>query len=269
MNFERTNTKITLLEDYYEHFDEDHRLKTRHGNVEFTISMKYIHDILNNDLSNKVLDIGAATGAYSIPLIYEGYDVTAVELVGHNIEIFKKNCPNANVIQGNALDLSFINDNTYDVVLLFGPMYHLLKKEEKIKALSEAKRVAKDGGVIITSYYMNEYAIIVYGVMKGHLNECYLNNQIDESFHMINKDGDLYSMVRLEDINEFNNTLNLKRIKIISSDGASNYLRPYLNKLDEDSYNLFIKYQLSICERPDLLGASTHLVDIVRVNKKA
>ncbi len=267
MNFKRTNTKISLLDDYYSHFNEDHRLKTRHGNVEFIISRKYILDVLNNDLSKKVLDIGAGTGAYSIDLLNRGFDVTSVELVKHNIDIFKQNCPRANVIQGNALDLSMFNDSSFDVVLLFGPMYHLLKEEEKIKALSEAKRVCKDNGYIITSYYMNEYAIITYGFMKNNIREALENKQIDNNFHMLNLEDDLYSMVRLEDINEFNEKLNLKRVKIIASDGPSNYIRPYLNKLSEEDYNLFIEYQLKMCEREDLLGASTHLVDIVRVKK--
>ena len=62
-------------------------------------------------------------------------------------------------------------DNTFDCVLLFGPMYHLLKKEEKIKALSEAKRVCKKGGKILISYYMNDYAIITYGFIKKHILE--------------------------------------------------------------------------------------------------
>lgn len=267
MNFKRTNTKISLLDDYYSHFDEDHRLKTRHGNVEFIISRKYILDVLNNDFSKKILDIGAGTGAYSIDLLNRGYDVTSVELVKHNIDVFKKNCKNANVIQGNALDLNMFSDSTFDVVLLFGPMYHLLKEEEKIKALSEAKRVCKDNGYIITSYYMNEYAIITYGFMKNNIREALNNNQIDEDFHMLNLEDDLYSMVRLEDIDSFNDKLDLERVKIIASDGPSNYIRPYLNKLSDDDYKLFIEYQLKMCERKDLLGASTHLVDIVKVKK--
>ena len=55
MNFERTNTKISLLEDYYSHFEEDKRLKSRHGQVEFITSMKYIHEVLNEDFSKKIL----------------------------------------------------------------------------------------------------------------------------------------------------------------------------------------------------------------------
>lgn len=264
MNFERTNTKISLLEDYYSHFDEDKRLKSRHGQVEFITSMKYIEGCLNEDFSKRVLDIGAGTGAYSVYLSEKGYNVDAVELVEHNIKIFKSKNSKANVMQGNALDLSMLNDNTYDVTLLFGPMYHLLKKEEKIKALSEAKRVTKKGGIILISYYMNDYAIITYGFIKKHILEAIENKQVDENYHMLNLAEDLYSMVRIEDIAEFNKEVGLSRIKIVAADGASNYIRVFLNKLSEDEFKEFIKYHLTTCERSDLLGASAHLLDIVR-----
>ena len=52
MNFERTNTKISLLEDYYSHFDEDKRLKSRHGQVEFITSMKYIEEFEKKFFAN-------------------------------------------------------------------------------------------------------------------------------------------------------------------------------------------------------------------------
>lgn len=264
MNFQRTNTKISLLEDYYSHFNEDHRLQTRHGKVEFITSIKYIEQVLNNDKSKRILDIGAGTGAYSVYFDKLGYQVDALELVEHNIEVFKKKNSTVNINQGNALDLSIYSDDTFDVTLLFGPMYHLLKKEEKIKALNEAKRVTKKDGIILISYYMNDYAIITYGFVKKHILEAKANNQIDESYHMLNLEEDLYSMVRIEDINEFNEIVGLQRVKIIASDGASNYIRTTLNSLSEDEYQEFIKYHLSTCERSDLLGASSHILDIVK-----
>ncbi len=267
MNFKRTNTKISLLEDYYSHFNEDHRLKTRHGQVEFITTLKYVEKVLNNDLDKKIVEIGAGTGAYSVYLASLGYQVTAVELVKHNIEILKSKNSKVKALNLNALDLSLIPDNSFDVTLLFGPMYHLLKKEEKIKALSEAKRITKDQGIILTSYYMNDYAIISYGFIKKNIIEAKKNHQIDESYHMLNLDQDLYSMVRIEDIDEFNKIVGLSRIKIIASTGASNYIRTTLNSLTEEEFNEFISYHLSTCERKDLLGASSHLLDIVKVNK--
>lgn len=264
MNFQRANTKISLLEDYYNRFDEEGRLDTRHGQVEFITALKYIEEVLSNNKNKKVLDIGAGTGKYSCYLDSKGYDVTAIELVPHNIEVFKSKGSNVKIHQGNVLDLSIFDDDSFDVTLLFGPMYHLLNKEDKIKALLEAKRVTKKDGIIFVSYYMNDFAILTYGFIKGNIINSIKEGRVDENFHMVNKEDDLYSMVRIEDIDEFNKVCNLTRVKILSQDGASDYIRTSLNKLSKEEFEIYIKYHLSICERSDLLGASSHLLDIVR-----
>lgn len=263
MNFKRANTKVSLLEDYYNHFDEEGRLDTRHGQVEFVTAIKYIEEQLSNDKNKTILDIGAGTGKYSCYFDSKGYQVTAIELVPHNIEVFKSKKSNVTIHQGNALDLSRFEDNSFDITLLFGPMYHLLKEEDKIKALEEAKRVTKRNGKIFVSYYMNDFAIIQYGFVKGNIKSSIEEGRVDENFHVINKDDDLYSMVRLDDINSFNKKVGLNRIKIVSQDGASDYIRTSLNRLSIEEFELYIKYHLTICERSELLGASSHVLDIV------
>ena len=77
----------------------------------------------------------------------EGYDVTAVELVKYNLGILKQKNSSVKAYQGNALKLSRFPDNEFDVVLVFGPMYHLYSFEDKVKALTEAKRVVKSYSV--------------------------------------------------------------------------------------------------------------------------
>ena len=79
----------TYLERYYESYDEEGRLLTRHGQVEYLTTMRYIHRYLRPGM--RVLEIGAATGRYSHALAREGYCVDAVELVEHNIELFRQN----------------------------------------------------------------------------------------------------------------------------------------------------------------------------------
>lgn len=250
------------LKNYYNKFNEDKRLKTRHGKVEFITTMKYIHEVLKQFKNPSILDIGAGTGAYSIPLSNEGYAVTAVELVKHNLRVIEANSNDVKVIQGNALNLNKIPDNSFDVVLLFGPMYHLISEEDKVKALMEAKRVLKDDGVIMTQYIMNEYAVIRHGFKEKEI----LNTleKLDDSFHIISSDDDLYSYVRMEDINRFNEKAGLVREKIVSPDTVANYFREYINKLSEEEFEKFIEYHLSICERSDILGLCTHVLDILK-----
>ncbi|MBQ2282927.1 MAG: class I SAM-dependent methyltransferase, partial [Agathobacter sp.] len=119
--------------------------------------MQYIHKYLELFCGErerswiKILDIGAGTGRYSIPLAEEGYEVTAVELVKHNLGRLKQKCDKVRAIQGNALRLKKLEDNTFDLTLLFGPMYHLHGADEKLQALQEAKRVTRPGGIILVA----------------------------------------------------------------------------------------------------------------------
>lgn len=255
------------LEAYYNKFNEEKRLNSRHGQIEFRTSMKYIHDFIDSSLPKenvKILDIGAGTGRYSVALANEGYDVTAVELVKYNLGILKSKKSSVKAIQGNAMKLSKLKDNQFDITLLFGPMYHLFGFEDKKKALSEAKRVTKPGGVILVAYCMNEYSVITYAFKERHILECMQEGRLSEDFKTLSKPEHLYDYVRLEDIAELDEALDLERIKIVTPDGPANYLRPFINQLTEEEFELFYQYHLSICERMDLMGAAAHTLDILR-----
>ena len=249
---------------YYNKFNEDKRLTHRHGIVEYTTTMKYIKEYLKKMNNPKIIDVGAGTGKYSIELSKEGYDITAVELVKHNLMTLKAKNSLVKAYLGNSTNLTMFKDNSFDMVLLFGPLYHLIDKEDKLKALKEAKRLVKDDGVILVSYYMNEYAIITHGFKDNNILSAIKNKEVDENYHVTPKKTDLYSMVRLEDIDELNKLSGLKRIKILAQDGPSDYIRPIINKMDDQTFNEYIKYHLSICERYELLGASSHVLDILK-----
>jgi SAM-dependent methyltransferase len=252
------------LEKYYNKFCEDKRLTRRHGQVEYITSMKYIHDYLENNKAAKILDVGAGTGRYSVKLAEEGYDVTAIELVKHNLGVLKSKGSTVKAMHGTALDLSRFEENTFDMTLVFGPMYHLFKFEDKLKALQEAKRVTKVGGVILVAYCMNEYSILTYGFKENNIHESIASGKVTEDFHVVSEPEDLYDYVRIEDINKINEAAGLERVKLIAADGPANYMRPILNAMDEDTFKTFINYHFSTCERPDLLGASAHTLDILR-----
>lgn len=251
------------LEKYYNKFNEDKRLLSRHGQVEFFVAMHYINQMINGRKGLDIIDIGAGTGRYSVELANAGHNVVAIELVNKNVSQIKMKTDKVIAKQGDALNLKKYKDESFDIALLFGPIYHLFNHEDKLKAILEAKRVLKKGGKLLIMYLTNEYAIITYAFKEGNLQQCLSDGKIDDNFHTVTSTEDLYSYVRIEDINKLAEDSKMKRVKIVGVDGATDYIRPVINKMTQEDFDYYKKYQLSIAERFELLGASSHIMDIL------
>lgn len=254
------------LESYYNKFNEDKRLLSRHGQVEFFVTYKYIHDYLFEGA--KIADIGAGTGRYSIALAKEGYDVTAVEYCKCNLGVLKAKVKKENVklksYLGDATSLSMLADNSFDVTLVFGPLYHLHGEEKQLKALEEASRITKEGGVILVAYYMNDYCIISYGFKDNHIKESLENGKLNKEFVCTHNEDDLYEPVTVSYINNLLSKTKLTRIKLIGVDGPTDYMRPVINAMDEETFSLFKEYCLKISDKMEMIGASSHTLDILK-----
>ena len=258
---------MNYLEEYYNNYNEEGRLLSQHGQVEYITTQKYIHDCIREVSAKRILEIGAGTGRYSIALAREGFDVTAVELIPHNIDLLKQKLNGTeqiNVLQGNALDLSCLEDNCFDITLVLGPMYHLYSKQEKVRALGEAVRVTRPGGYILTAYCMNEPTVIQYVFAQNKLSEILDFHMLTDDWHCISEPKDLFELIRTEEIEELDQTVCADRIRLVATDGATNYMRSFIDGMDTETFMKWMEYHFTICERQDLIGASHHTLDILR-----
>ena len=255
-----------ILGRHYKNYDEDGRLRARHGMVEFLPTMRYVQKYLRPGM--RILEIGAATGRYSHSLARDGYQVDAVELLEHNIEVFRENTmpeETVTITQGDARDLSAFGDETYDITLLLGPMYHLFTREDKLQALSEPIRVTKKRGIVFAGYCMGDASVLSYGFIKGKVHEIIEKCMLDpETFDTFSKPWDIFELYRKENIDDLRQQFPVTQLHFVASDGYTNHIREVVDAMDEKTYQVFLNYHFATCERPDLIGYSHHTLDIFR-----
>ena len=260
-----------ILSQYYEQYDEDGRLADhRRGQLEFATTLRYIQKYLCP--GDKVLEIGAGTGRYSMALADAGYDVTAVELVEHNLEILRSKIREpmrVRTMQGDATDLAALDAGTYDMTLLLGPMYHLFTEADKRRALAEAVRVTRPGGVLMVAYCITDASIVEYGFRGGHIRELIEEGLLDtETFTARSEPKELFELVRRSDIDRLIAGFPVERLRYVATDGLGYFMRRDLEEMDGETFELFTRYHLTVCENPDLVGATAHSLDILQKRKE-
>jgi ubiquinone/menaquinone biosynthesis C-methylase UbiE len=258
---------MNYLEQYYNGYNEEARLLSQHGQVEYLTTMKYIEESIAGIDDPAVLEIGAGTGRYSVTLAKRGLRVTALELVAHNLDVLRAKLDGTEpiiVIQGNALDLSPLPDDAFDLTLVLGPMYHLYTKEDKLRALTEAVRVTKPGGRILVAYCMNEGTILHFVFARNNLRYVRERNLLTPDWHCKSDPREVFELVRTEDIAALDAELPVERIKLVATDGATNYNRELIDAMDDETFAQWLDYHFAVCERQDLVGASHHTLDILR-----
>lgn len=258
--------RIEALRGYYGTHNEDARFSTRHGSVEFLTTVHYVEKYLSDGM--RILEIGAGTGRYSHYFARRGYEVDAVELMECNIEVFRKNTQDGervNVWQGDALKLENVADGTYDITLLLGPMYHLYTVEDQKKALSEAIRVTKAGGVIFAAYCNSDLTMYQYCFGKKMIKATVEQKKMDsETFKLFSLPEDIFQLYRKEDVDELMRGFNVTRLHYVGTDMLAHLMREEFAELDDEEFAIYMKYHLSICERADMAGATNHMLDIFR-----
>ena len=155
---------------HYERGVELERLAGGSSRIEFARTKELLERHLP-EVPARVLDVGGGPGAYAIWLAGRGYEVTLVDPVPmHVSEAAARAARSAHPFTadlGDARDLEQ-GDGTFDVVLLFGPLYHLPDRADRRRALAEAARVAHPGGIIAAAA-ISRFASILDGMVNGYL----------------------------------------------------------------------------------------------------
>lgn len=249
--------EIEQIQKTYELFDEDSRLNgSKAARVEFLTTTRYIERYLKPGSS--ILDIGAGAGEYSLYFARKGYKVRALELADNNIRAFRKKIrpeDEIELVQGNAVDLSRYEDESFDAVFLFGPLYHLHKEEDKLRCIAEAKRVCKPGGKLFFAFISNDMVILTefsyrrsYFADGDYDKDTFKLDDFPFVFHTVDECRGLLRDGGVHILHE------------VAADGVSELMADRINAMDDESYAQYLRYHAYICEKPELLGMTNHLL---------
>ena len=255
---------MSSLQNYYNNiYTEDDRLfKDQKHKTEFILTTDYIDKYLKKGM--KILELGAGTGAYSLLYASKGYEVDALEYIKENLDILKSKITkdmNINPVLGDARDLSMYEDETFDMVLNLGPLYHL-EGEDRDKVIQEAKRVCKKGGLIYSAYISNNFVFVKY-VNKHDDYIVKYREEILEGFRMRDSEN-VFTFMYPSEMEELMKRNGLSKVHHLTTDGISSLIRDRINTLPEDQYKVWIDYLRTTAEREDQLGYGEHLLYIAR-----
>lgn len=201
-----------FLTDFYAGHDEDARLRSRHGMVEFLTTMRYVEKYWKP--GDRILEIGAGTGRYSHALARKGRAVDAVELLEDHIEVFRQN-----TLPGEPVSIRQGNDATV-LQCCFGREF---LKNPRYRALTDM-----------------------------------------DTFRLSSTPEEIFALHRKEDIDALMDGLPAERLHFVGTDMATGYMADAVEQMDDELYELYLRYHFAVCERPDLVGASNHFLDVAR-----
>lgn len=197
-------------------------------------------------------------------MAYEVDEVVAFEPASNNYKqiaakVKDKNLKNIIVENKSSLEMNDLNYKYFDVVLLFGPMYHLSNEKYRIETLRQAKRVLKDDGYILVSYINHDMVPMTETKFDSNFfeNPLYVSDKqrlIDKPFIFFT----LYECIRMLEKE------NLSILRKIGTRGFSEILSERIGEMSDVSYQRYLDWHLNHCDKEELLGASNHYLFVCK-----
>lgn len=255
----------------YENYDEQSRLTTNKARrIEFLTTIRVLNEVIPDNA--KLLDCAAGTGVYSFYYAERGCEVTALDITPKYVEYIKSKLSEINLKMNadinNAINLTRFEDETFDVVLCMGPIYHLIDEEDRDKCIAECKRVLKKGGLLAVAY-ISKFIVFPYISTSDRrfLNQELASKLLDSG--VITHDDkncfwtDNYFSTP-EAIEELIKNHGIEIIDHLATDGITPFLRDKIDTLSDEEYAIWCDYHYRVCRERSLLGFSNHGLAIGR-----
>jgi SAM-dependent methyltransferase len=264
---------ISDIAAYYNNDPEVERNRLTRHQLEHDLTWRYLDQYLPS--KGSILEIGAATGGYTLGLARRGYSVIAVDLSAGNIEVCRKRLAEAGLerqvklVLADARDLREVTERGFDAILLMGPLYHLIEETDRRKALKEASDRLREGGVLFSAF-ISRFGV-VGDLMKKLPN--WIENQ-EEVRSLLEKgrrpdgaprDGGFRGyFANISEIVPLHEALGFETLAFVGVEPAISADDESYNSLEGELRRLWLDLLYEISAEKAIVGASRHLLYIGR-----
>jgi S-adenosylmethionine-dependent methyltransferase len=263
-----------FISQYYDNQAEHEWERMDRHRTEYALTSRALAESLPPPPAD-ILDCGSGPGRYAIDLARQGYQVTAFDLSAENLRHARQRADQAGValqatVQGTATDLSAFEDESFDAVLLMGPLYHLLDEQERLLALREGRRVLKPGGPLLAAFI---------GRYSGHMDAAARNPKIvietpDVAERLLTT-GKLFSqqvdgpefiayMAHPTEVEPLVRQAGLELERLLNLEGLAAQKELLINELEGQEWQTWVELNARVAEDPYLLAACNHLLAVSR-----
>lgn len=257
--------------DSYENYREEDRLSTNNARrIEFLTTSRILNEHFSE--TKTILDCAAGTGIYAFHLADSGHHVTATDITPRHVEIMNDILKSKNYSIKTAVldatDMGMFADESFDVVLNMGPLYHLTEEQDREKCLNECSRVLKKGGLLVTAYIPRFYIFQLIALQNEQFLDKKLAKQLIETGVLRHDDDkcfwtDTYysSASEMEKLYEKHG---FSVVDHFAQDGQTPQFHETVDKWNEEQFRIWCDYHYSVCREKSILGTSNHVVIIGR-----
>jgi S-adenosylmethionine-dependent methyltransferase len=264
------------IEAFYDRNAQNEWDRLDRHRTEFAITLKVFEEYMPRPPLG-VLDIGGGPGRYSIALAKRGYKVTLMDLSRRCLEFAKEKAGESGVelaaySHGTALDLSAFRDNDFGVVLLMGPLYHLLDENRRLRAIREARRVLEPNGLvfasIITRYAPLRWAaknepewvepvkrLLKTGVWRPVIDGTPSGARVGFT--------DSYFANPIE-IRQWMEREKFETLDLVSCEGVISLIEEKVNELKGPAFDAWVELNYKLSKDPGIHGGAEHLLYVGR-----
>lgn len=259
--------------EYYDQNPQEEWDRLGRHKIELAVTMRTFAEYFPSPPA-VILDVGGGPGRYSIALAQKNYTVTLMDISQKSLEFAREKAQEAGVevagyVHGNALTLPF-PEGMFDIILLMGPLYHLHTTEDREKALHEAARVLKRGGLICASF-VTRCAPIRWAAKYEPTWVRYSHEQLEQ---VLTK-GVASPLGRVSfldhayfahpsEVIPFMEKADLEHVDLVACEGVISMIDEQVNELGGELWEAWVDVNYRLGKDPTVQGAAEHLLYVGR-----